>query len=96
MKLPRDLSGRDEAKALCRTWNYHQTSQVGSHMALETEIPGHQRISIADHKTLRVETLGNILRTVAAHKGVSIDTILKSMDYKFRFPFALQWATLLQ
>jgi len=80
MRLPRDLSGRDLAKVLCRTWNYHQTSQVGSHIALETEIPGHQRISIPDHKTLKVGTLGNILRTVAAHKGVSRDAILKSLD----------------
>jgi hypothetical protein len=28
MKLPRDLSGRDLAKALRRNWNHHQTSQV--------------------------------------------------------------------
>jgi predicted RNA binding protein YcfA (HicA-like mRNA interferase family) len=79
MKLPRDLSGRDLAKGLCRRWDYRHTHQVGSHMVLETEIPTHQRISIPDHKTLNVGTLGNILRAVASHKRVSREQILNSL-----------------
>ena len=79
MKLPRDLSGEDLASGLCRHWNYRKTNQVGSHMILETEIPGHQRLSVPAHQALTVGTLGNILRAVAAHKGVSRETILRSI-----------------
>jgi predicted RNA binding protein YcfA (HicA-like mRNA interferase family) len=80
MKLPRDLSGDDLAKALCRHWGYQKKSQVGSHMMLETETPSPQRIAIPAHKNLTIGTLGNILRTVARHKGVTKETILNSIS----------------
>lgn len=34
MKLPRDLSGSELAKRLCRVWEYEQVHQVGSHIIL--------------------------------------------------------------
>ena len=76
MKLPRDLSGEALVRILCRKWEYRQVHQVGSHVILETEKPGHQRISIPLHKNLRVGTLHGILRAVARHKGVSREMIL--------------------
>jgi len=56
VKLPRDLSGRSLAHALCQRWDYRIVHQVGSHIILQTETPGHQRISVPDHAPL---SLGN-------------------------------------
>jgi predicted RNA binding protein YcfA (HicA-like mRNA interferase family) len=41
MKLPRDLSGEDLIKHLCKYWEYQRVHQVGSHVILQTEQPGH-------------------------------------------------------
>lgn len=46
MKLPRDLSGAELVKHLCRRWEYRQVHEVGSHVTLETDQPGHQRIAV--------------------------------------------------
>jgi predicted RNA binding protein YcfA (HicA-like mRNA interferase family) len=53
--------------------------QAGSHIILETEIPGHQRIPVPDHVFLRIGTLNAILRLVATHKGVSKEDILDTL-----------------
>lgn len=79
MKLPRDLSGNELVRALCREWGYRRVHQVGSHVILETDEPTHQRLSIPDHATLRIGTLNGILRTVAAHKGVDRRELLQSI-----------------
>lgn len=78
MKLPRDLGGKDFAKALCRDWDYQKVHQVGSHIVLETEDPSHQRLAIPAHRSLRIGTLNGLLRAVAQHKGVPREVILKS------------------
>lgn len=80
MKLPRDLSGRALVNCLCRHWNYKAVHQSGSHIILETEIPGHQRIPVPDHSFLRIGTLNAILRLVANHKGVSKEDILDTLQ----------------
>jgi predicted RNA binding protein YcfA (HicA-like mRNA interferase family) len=49
MKIPRDLSGSDLVKALCRHYGYSRVNQVGSHIILQTETPTHHRIPIPDH-----------------------------------------------
>ncbi len=79
MRLPRDLSGQDLIKNLCRHWGYRQVHQVGSHVILETEQPSHQRLAIPSHSSLRVGTLNAILRAVAEHKGRSREDILQSL-----------------
>ena len=66
MKLPRDLSGRDLAKAL-RPLGYEVTRQTGSHMRLTTHQNGEHHLTIPDHAPLRVGTLSGILDVVAAH-----------------------------
>src|SRR5437899_9726817 len=38
-------SGEDLVAGLCHYWNYRVAQQVGSHVLLETETPGHQRFS---------------------------------------------------
>lgn len=79
MRSPRDLSGRELAKGLCRHWDYREIHQTGSHIILQTETPGHQRIPIPAHKTLKVGTLNEILRQIANHKGVTRESILESV-----------------
>ena len=79
MKLPRDLSGEELIRSLCRSWEYRRTGQVGSHVVLETESPSHQRIVVPAHKSLRVGTLNAILRSVARHKAISRAEILKAL-----------------
>ena len=79
MKLPRDLSGENLARHLCRKWDYQQVNQVGSHIILQTDQPGSQRIAIPAHKALRIGTLNGILRAVASHKKVSREDILSSL-----------------
>ena len=80
MKMPRDLSGHDLVKALCRHWDYQKINQVGSHIILQTGIPSSQRIAIPAHDCLRVGTLNGILRAVADHKGVSREDILNTLS----------------
>jgi predicted RNA binding protein YcfA (HicA-like mRNA interferase family) len=76
MKLPRDLSGEQLARVLCRDWDYRQVHQVGSHIILQTDEPGSQRIAVPAHKSLRIGTLNGILRCVASHKRVAREDIL--------------------
>ncbi len=79
MKLPRDLSGRDLAKALVQHWAYRQVNQVGSHIVLQTDAPVPHRISVPDHDALRIGTLNAILRAVAKAKGVSREELIAKL-----------------
>lgn len=75
MKTPRDLNGRELADALCRHWDYREVAQSGSHIILQTELPGHQRLPIPAHKALKIGTINAIIRLVANHKHVSREAI---------------------
>ena len=66
MKLPRDLSGRDLARAL-EVLGYAITRQTSSHLRLTTEDQGEHHVTIPDHAALRVGTLAAILSEVAVH-----------------------------
>jgi predicted RNA binding protein YcfA (HicA-like mRNA interferase family) len=79
MKLPRDLSGSNLVKHLCKHWAYEQIHQVGSHVILQTSVPAHHRVAIPAHDSLRIGTLNSILAAVAAHKGVGKEEILKGI-----------------
>ena len=79
MKLPRDLSGEELVRVLCRDWDYRVVHQAGSHIVLETETPSHQRMAVPAHKSLRLGTLNAILRAVAKHKGVDRQEILRGL-----------------
>jgi predicted RNA binding protein YcfA (HicA-like mRNA interferase family) len=76
MKLPRDLSGADPVRPLCRHWGYQVVHQVGSHVVLETKEPAHQRLTVPNHRALRIGTLYGILHAVADHKAVAREDIL--------------------
>ncbi|MCX5658039.1 MAG: type II toxin-antitoxin system HicA family toxin [Candidatus Omnitrophica bacterium] len=66
MKLPRDISGTELAKALGR-YGYTVTRQTGSHLRLTTQTGGEHHITIPAHAHLRIGTLNAILAEVAQH-----------------------------
>jgi predicted RNA binding protein YcfA (HicA-like mRNA interferase family) len=79
MKLPRDLSGAELIKLLCKHFGYRRVNQEGSHVILETSEPRQHRISIPDHAPLRIGTLNAVLRAVATAKGVEMEDILRHL-----------------
>jgi predicted RNA binding protein YcfA (HicA-like mRNA interferase family) len=79
MKVPRDLSGAQLVKVLCRDWNYRTVHQEGSHIILETDIPTHQRLSVPNHNPLRIGTLNSIVRVISAHKGIERQQLLDTL-----------------
>ena len=76
MKVPRDLSGRDLARALGRL-GYSQDRQTGSHIRLTTPKPREYHVTIPDHAPLKVGTLNSILRDVAAHAKMDRKDLVK-------------------
>lgn len=78
MKLRRDVSGADLAKAL-KKYGYAVSRQTGSHMRLTTEHSGEHHITIPKHDPLRIGTLAAILGEVAAHFSVSRDVVAKRL-----------------
>ncbi len=66
MRLPRDLSGDDLAKAL-KIFGYRPTRQTGSHLRLTTREGGEHHVTIPRHDALRIGTLAGILGDVADH-----------------------------
>jgi predicted RNA binding protein YcfA (HicA-like mRNA interferase family) len=79
MKLPRDLSGAELIKLLCKHYGYRRVHQEGSHVILETNTPQQHRISIPDHSSLRIGTLNAILKAIAKVQGVARETILQQL-----------------
>ena len=78
MKLPRDLSGRELAKAL-QVLGYRITRQTGSHIRLTTTERGEHHVTIPDHDALRVGTLAGVLSDVAAHLELTRDELAKRL-----------------
>ena len=78
MKLPRDVSGLELAKAL-GSLGYRTTRQTGSHLRLTTTDRGEHRVTIPSHAELRVGTLAAILSDVAEHFGTTRDAIAKQI-----------------
>ncbi len=76
MKLPRDLSGAELIKLLCKHHGYRQLDQEGSHVILQTETPRHHRLAVPNHNPLRIGTLNSILRAVAEAKGIEKEDVL--------------------
>lgn len=79
MKLPRDLSGEELVRHLCKYWGYQRIHQVGSHIILQTQQPTPHRIAVPAHLLLRIGTLNAILSSIATHKGVSKEALLKDL-----------------
>ena len=78
MKLPRDISGTDLAKALARL-DYEITHQTGSHLRLTSQRGGEHHITIPAHEAIRVGTLSAILRDLEEHHQVTREELLKQL-----------------
>ena len=78
MKLPRDLSGVDLAKALSGI-GYRITRQTGSHVRLTLDVPTQHHITIPAHDPLKVGTLSAILADVAGHLKVTREDLLQQL-----------------
>jgi len=70
MRLPRDLSGADLAKALMK-FGYELNHHTGSHMRLETKLNGTHTVTIPAHSPLKIGTLSSILNEVSSHLKIS-------------------------
>jgi len=79
MKLPRDLSGAELVRYLCRHHGYRQVNQEGSHVILQTTDPQPHRLAVPNHSPLRIGTLNAILRAVAAAKGIGKEDVLREL-----------------
>ena len=79
MKLPRDISGEELAKALGRL-GYKITRQTGSHMRLSHHgKEGTHHLTIPAHKELKVGTLSRIIKDVAHHLSVTTEELLQRL-----------------
>ncbi len=78
MRLPRDLSADDLAKALADL-GYRVTRQTGSHLRLTTAEGGEHHVTIPRHSPLRVWTLAGILGDVAQHFGFTRDGLVERL-----------------
>ena len=78
MKLPRDLSGVELARALSGI-GYRITRQTGSHLRLTLEIPTQHHLTVPAHGPLKVGTLSAILADVAGHLKMSREDLLQQL-----------------
>ncbi len=74
MRLPRDLTGAQLVRALCKL-GYMPTRQTGSHVRLTCESPKQHHITVPLHDPLRIGTLAVILSAVAESRGITRDEL---------------------
>ncbi len=79
MKIPRDLSGEEFAKALQRLGYFPARPPKGSHVRLTTQQKGEHHVTIPLHKSLKLGTLSGILGEVARHFEMSRDELLNRL-----------------
>lgn len=75
MKLPRDLSGVELAKAF-KKLGYVVTRQKSSHIRMTTQQNGEHHVTVPDHDAIKVGTLADILKDVADHFSLTRDELL--------------------
>ncbi|MBK6728525.1 MAG: type II toxin-antitoxin system HicA family toxin [Xanthomonadales bacterium] len=79
MKLPRDLTGADLAKALHRL-DYVVTRQSGSHLRITTLRGGEHHEVIPNHSPIKIGTLQSLLRNIAAHHGMAVPDLIRQLE----------------
>jgi predicted RNA binding protein YcfA (HicA-like mRNA interferase family) len=79
LKLPRDISGEQLAKAL-RRFGYVVTRQTGSHMRLTSKFRSTEHhLTIPMHSPLKVGTLAQILTDAATYLEMSREQLLREI-----------------
>ena len=76
MKLPRDVDGRQLAKALTAL-GYEVTRQTGSHIRVTTQHEGENHEVIPSHSPIKIGTLSSILKRIASHQNLTVEELLK-------------------
>ena len=80
MKLPRDISGLDLARALGQ-FGYVITRQSGSHLRLTLSDSPQHHLTVPAHAALKIGTLAAILTEVAARQGTDRAELLRRLGY---------------
>jgi predicted RNA binding protein YcfA (HicA-like mRNA interferase family) len=78
MRLPRDLSGLDLAKALSRV-GYRVTRQTGSHLRLTSDGPPQHHVTIPAHDPLKLGTLAAVVAEVASNLTTTREELAKRL-----------------
>ena len=78
MKLPRNISGAELARAL-RKLGYVTTRQSGSHLRLTTSEHGQHHVTVPNHDPVKVGTLSGIIGDVARHFEISRDELIERL-----------------
>jgi len=78
MKLPRNISGAELARAL-RKLGYVTTRQSGSHLRLTTSEHGQHHVTVPNHDPVKVGTLSGIIGDVARHFEISRDELIEQL-----------------
>lgn len=78
MRLPRDLSGEELAKALNKL-GYEIDRQTGSHIRLTTQTNGEHHITIPNHSPIKIGTLSAILRDIETHFQLTRDELINRL-----------------
>jgi predicted RNA binding protein YcfA (HicA-like mRNA interferase family) len=79
MKIPRNLSGSDLAKAL-GVLGYVVSRQHGSHLRITTEQHGQHHEVVPNHRPVKLGTLQSILRNVARHHGITVQELMEMLN----------------
>jgi predicted RNA binding protein YcfA (HicA-like mRNA interferase family) len=79
LRIPRQLSGQDVARAL-RVLGYERVRQDGSHLRLTTQVNGTHHVTVPNHQPLKIGTLlGGVLKPVAAHHRLTVEDLLAKL-----------------
>jgi predicted RNA binding protein YcfA (HicA-like mRNA interferase family) len=78
MKLPRNLSGVELARALGKV-GYVVSRRKSSHIRLTTQRNGQHHVTVPDHDPIKIGTLAEILRDVADHLALDRDALLREL-----------------
>lgn len=81
MRLPRDLTGQQLAKALAKL-GYVIDRQAGSHLRLTSYENGEHHVTVPNHSPLKVGTLNAILKNIAEHFGIDRDELIHQLFSK--------------
>lgn len=80
MKLPRDLSGLDLARAMGRV-GYRITRQTGSHVRLTLAAAPEHHVTIPAHQPLKVGTLAAILAEACTRLQIDRAELLRRLGF---------------
>ena len=78
MKLPRDVSGPELVKALCKL-GYQVDRQRGSHIRVTTQQGGEHHEVVPNHHPIKTGTLSGILKSIATHHQLSVEDLVRQL-----------------